>query len=299
MPYDVVIVGGGPAGLSAALALGRARKRTLLCDDGPARNAAAEHMHNFLSRDGTPPAELRQIGRAQLAPYGVDIENGPDGRVSAIEGERGRFRIRLPSRVVEARRVLLAMGMVDEVPDTPGYRELWGKAIFQCPYCHGWEIRDRAFGFIAPSADMVEWSIFLQSWSRDLVVFTDARFDVPGALRARLERLGIGIEERRIRRLVAAGTSMLEAVELEDGTRVPRSFLFARPPQRVPDLIATIGVELDAEGFVRVDDHCQTSRPGVYAAGDAAHVQQGAILAAASGMKTASMLNHELTMELA
>src|SRR5262245_55977893 len=151
MRYDVVIVGGGPSGLSAALALGRARKRVLLCDSGPRRNAAAGHIHNFVTRDGTPPDEFRQIGRQQLAGYpSVEVR---DARVESISGTRGAFRVDLTSGVAEARRVLLCVGMVDEMLPLDGFRELWGRAIFQCPYCHGWEVQDRRWGYLALAAD--------------------------------------------------------------------------------------------------------------------------------------------------
>jgi thioredoxin reductase len=295
MPYDVVIVGGGPAGLAGALALGRARKRALVCDAGPPRNAEAVHVHNFLTRDGTPPSEMRRIGREQLAPYDVSVR---DERVLGIEGERGSFFVRTKSETVEARRVLLALGMIDVLPEIPGYRELWGKSIFQCPYCHGWEVRDRPFALLVPSPEFLEFAIFLQSWSRDLVVFTDGRFPVPAELRARFDALGIRTEERAIARLVGT-ESALEAVELADGSRVPRSILFARPPQRVPDVVAALGLELQPQGFVKVSDFGETSRPGIYAAGDVTTMQQGAILAAASGTRTATMLNHELTLAMA
>lgn len=295
MSYDVVIAGAGPAGLSAALLLGRARKRVLVCDAGSPRNAVAEGVHNFLTRDGTPPAEMHRIAREQLVPY--DSVEVRDAGVQAIEGEIGRFRVSLASGDVEARRVLLCLGVIDELPDIPGFRELWGKAIFQCPYCHAWEVRDRAFGFLGTDAAWLSWAPFLRGWTDDLVVFTDGQFEVPEGAREKLSRAGIGIEERRIRRLVSSpGGDRLEAVEMDDGGRVPRAVLFARPPQRQPPLVDRIGVDLDDLGFVRIDDQSETSRPGIYAAGDLTTPKQSAILAAAAGVIAAAALNHELTI---
>src|SRR5882672_7143717 len=141
VPYDVVIVGGGPGGLSAALTLGRARKRVLLCDSGPRRNAAAEHLHNFVTRDGTPPEEFRQIARQQLASY-PNVE-ARSARIESVSGVRGDFQVGWASELVRARRVLLCAGMVDAMLPIEGFRELWGHAVFQCPYCHGWEVQDR------------------------------------------------------------------------------------------------------------------------------------------------------------
>lgn len=293
--HDVVIVGGGPAGLSAALAFGRARKRVLLCDAGPPRNAAAEEIHNFVTRDGTPPTDFRRTARAQLAPYeSVEVR---DVRVESIRGSKGDFEVVLPSGAVRARRVLLAVGMIDELPDLPGFRELWGKAIFQCPYCHGWEVRDRAFGCLVPSPQWLDWAIFLRGWTHDLVVLTDARCELDEAARDRLARAGIRLEERRIRRLVSDG-SHLEAVELEDGERLPRSVLFARPPQRQTDVVRGLDLELDEQGFVKTGEQLETSRPGVYAAGDLTTMAQSAIFAAAAGVRAAASINHELTLEL-
>ncbi|HET9452017.1 MAG TPA: NAD(P)/FAD-dependent oxidoreductase, partial [Aggregicoccus sp.] len=141
---DVVIVGGGPAGLSAALVLGRGRKRVLLCDAGPPRNAAAEHIHGFVTQDGTPPAQFRRVGREQLRPYDVQAR---EVRVESVVQEGEGFRVGLAAaESVHARHVLLATGMVDLVPELPGYRELWGRSIFQCPYCHGWEVKERPWG---------------------------------------------------------------------------------------------------------------------------------------------------------
>jgi thioredoxin reductase len=296
--YDVLVIGGGPAGLSAALLLGRAQKRVLLCDGGVPRNATAEQLHNFVTRDGTPPREFRRIAREQLAHY-PDVEL-LDAEVGTIEGERDRFRTQVGSRAIEARRVLLALGMVDELPALPGYRELWGRSIFQCPYCHGWEVRERAFGCLVTSALWLDWALLLAGWSRDLIVFTDGRFELPQEARARFAAASIAIEERPLAQLVAAETSAgprLTGVALVDGTVIPREVLFARPPQRQTSLVERLALTLDELGFVRVDALTrETSRPGVYAAGDLTTMGQAAMLAAAAGVDAAARLNHELTL---
>lgn len=296
MLYDVVIAGGGPAGLSAALILGRARKRVLLCDAGPRRNAAAEHIHGFVTQDGTPPTEFRRIARAQLAPYeSVEVR---DVGVEAISGERGDFTVRLADGSVHARRVLLCLGMVDEVPDLPGVRALWGRAIFQCPYCHGWEARDRTFAVLLAGEAYLDFPLLLRGWTRDVIALTDGRFAVPPEARARLAAAGVRLDERPLERVIADGDRLV-AVELAAGARVACDVLVMRPPQRQTALVAGLGLDLDEQGFVRITPQMATSRPGILAAGDLTTPMQGALLAAAAGAQAAYGMNHELTVELA
>lgn len=297
--YDVIIAGGGPAGLSAALFLGRGRKRVLVTDTGPARNAAARHVYGFLTRDGTPPAEMRRVGREQLAKYGVEIVEVP---VDEVRGDSGDFAVRLGNgREVQARRILLCTGMVDEPMDIPGWEELWGQSIFQCPYCHGWEVQDRAWGCLVTSPQLLEFAAFLRGWTGQVTLFTGGRVPIADDVRARLAAAQVTIEERPILRLIAgAGPEpRLEAVEVEGGVRVPCEVLFAKPTQRQPALVGQLGLQLDDAGLVKVDEMRRTSRPGVYAAGDMITMAQGALLAAAAGCMAATMLNHELTAELA
>ncbi len=300
MPYDVVIIGGGPAGLSAALTLGRGRKRVLLCDSGPRRNAAAEQIHNFVTRDGTPPNEFRRVGRQQLTRY-PNVE-ARDVRVESISGSRGAFRVSLTSEIVEARRILLCTGMIDETLPIPGFRELWGQSIFQCPYCHGWEVQDRRWGYLvlpASASHLLPFALQARGWSRDVVVFTGGAVEVPDETRARLDAAGIRLETAPIARLVAR-EHQLEAVELSNGASVPCEVLFTHPPQEQVDLVRTLGLGLDDDGYVRVDPmKRETSVPGIYASGDLTTRMQGAMFAAASGTQAAAMINVELMMELA
>ena len=207
MDVDILIVGAGPAGLAAALTLGRANKRALLCDAGPRRNATATHIHNFVTRDGTPPDAFRLVAREQLAAYpGVVVR---DDAVVGIAGERGAFQVALASgEVAGARRVLLCTGMIDELPEIEGYSELWGRSIFQCPYCHGWEVRGSRWGYLASERTAAHLGMFatmLRGWTRDVVVFTGGAVEVADDVRAGLHAAGVRVETAPIERLHAAG----------------------------------------------------------------------------------------------
>lgn len=298
MSFDVVIIGGGPAGLSAALALGRARKRVLLCDAGPRRNARAAHLHNFVTRDGETPDAFRRVAREQLRQYPqIEVR---DVSVSAVTGAKGGFRVAAGESVVGARRILLCTGMIDEMLPIDGFRELWGHAVVQCPYCHGWEARDRPWGFLVRGNNAAHVQMFalqLRSWTQEVSVFTHGELEIPAAVERQLLDAGLRLVTEKIVRLVANG-DRLEAVELPNGAQVACELLFAHPPQRQVALVRELGVALDDDGFVQVDPMGrQTSVPGVFAAGDLTTRMQAAIAAAASGMQTATMINLELTLE--
>ncbi|NNB91659.1 NAD(P)/FAD-dependent oxidoreductase [Corallococcus sp. AB018] len=293
--YDVVIVGGGPGGLNAALYLGRGRKKVLLCDAGTPRNAAAEHMHGFGSRDGIPPPEFRRISREQLKAYpNVEVR---DTRVGSVEKHEGGFRVALGDGTsVDARRLLLAMGVVDVMMDIPGYKELWGPSIFQCPYCHGWEVQDQPFAMLAKNPQYLDGAPIIQNWSRDLIVFTHGAFEVSPEQREKLQALGIPLEERKIRALHGKDGRLAE-VELEDGTRIARSVMFSAPPQKQHELVTRLGLELDDLGYVKASPTGETSVPGVVAVGDMTTPMQAAIAAASAGTIAAAMMNHALILE--
>ncbi|MGE0784152.1 MAG: NAD(P)/FAD-dependent oxidoreductase [Sandaracinaceae bacterium] len=296
--FDAVLVGGGPANLAAALTLGRARRRTLLADAGPRRNAAATHVHNFLTRDGTPPDEMRRIARAQLTPY-ASVE-ARDEAVTAIRGERGAFEVELTSGTVMARRIVLGTGMIDGAVSIDGFAERWGHAIFQCPYCHGWEARDRPWAYlVTPSAasHMVPFALQALRWTDTLTVLTNGEIEVAEADAARLRARGIRLESAAVRRLVGPGRT-LSSIELVDGSSIACEALFAHPPQRQVPLVQALELELDEAGYVRVHElRAETSRAGIFAAGDLTTPGQAAILAAGAGMRAAAMINMELALE--
>ena len=283
--YDVAIIGGGAAGLSAALVLGRARRRVLVVDAGAPRNAPAAHMQGFLSRDGTPPASLLQTARAEVQGYGVEIIE--DRVVDATAG----FALRLAGgRTVEARRVLLATGAVDDLPDVAGARERWGRDLLHCPYCHGWEVRDQAIGVLGS----VEHAHLLRQWSDDVILFTHTSAVAAGE-RATLDARGIAVVDGAVERLLVADDH-LRAVALADGRSVAREALFIRPALRAhaDGPAAALGCEVLAGGLVCVDADGRTSVPGVWAAGNAANPRAQVITAAGEGSAVAIAINTDL-----
>jgi thioredoxin reductase len=301
--YDVVVVGAGTAGLSAALVLGRSRRRALVLDGGEARNAPSHASHGFFTRDGAGPGELLEIGRAQLEPY-PNVEYRAEG-AAGVSGSDGSFEVVLEGgETVSARKVVLATGVFDELPDRPGFQELWGRGVYHCPYCHGWEVRDRPLAVMAGGEEIAERAVLIRNWSRDLVALTDGS-PLGDEARARLGALGVPVYEERIARLEGRddGLEGLSRVVFEDGSTVEREGLFYGPPQRQRSPLAeALGCEVVAMGpaaeVVRADPMTrETGVAGVYAVGDAGTPMQSVALAAASGNAAAAMLNHALCVK--
>jgi thioredoxin reductase len=301
--YDAVVVGAGCAGLSAALVLGRSRRRVLVLDGGEPRNAPSSGVHYFLTRDGTSPEELLRIGREQLKPYpGVEVRT--TGATGAT-GSDGDFGVTLEDgTTVGARKILLATGVQDDLPEKPGFRELWGRGVYHCPYCHGWEMRDRPLAVLNPGEGAAERAALIRNWSRDLILLTDGLPVLNDGTREKLDALGVPINETPISRLEgdrAAG--VLHRVVFEDGSEVSREGLFYTPPQRQrSDLAEALGCEFEAKDplptLVKNDPTTkETTVPGVYVAGDAGTMIQAAIVAAAAGAVAAAFINLSLVTE--
>jgi thioredoxin reductase len=307
--YDVAIIGGGVAGLSAALVLGRSRRRVLVLDVGEPRNAPSSEAHGFFTRDGVPPEELLRLGREQLLPYpSVECRKG---KATGAIGANGSFEVALEDgSTVRARKLLLATGVVDELPDRPGFGELWGRGVYHCPYCHGWEVRDRPLAVLASGAEALMRAVLIRNWSRDLVVLTDGPSGLDEAGRERLRALGVPLKEERIARLEGGpghdGGSLVHIV-FEDGSVLSRAGLFHVPPQRQRSGLAeSLGCEVGevgpAKARVVMSDTTtkETTVHGVYVAGDAGNPPspiQSVVVAAASGANAAYFVNHALAME--
>jgi len=290
--YDVAIVGGGAAGLSAALVLGRARRRVVVIDGGSPRNAPAAHMHGFLSRDGMPPAELLELARQEAGGYGVELVSD---EVVSVEPA---FSVGLESgETIHARRLLLATGATDELPEIPGVRERWGRDFLHCPYCHGWEVRDLPLGVLATGPGSVEYAQLIRQWSDDVVYFAHTH-ELVTSEREQLEARGIHVVDGDVQQLVVEEDS-LSGVALADGRTVARAALFIRPNMRprLGRLLEHLGCELDDLGFVRVDAAGGTTTPGVWAAGNVANPRAQVITAAGEGSAAAIAINADLVQE--
>lgn len=290
--YDVIVVGGGAAGLSAALVLGRARRRVAVIDSGEPRNAPASNMHGYLSRDGLPPAELLRLGRQEADRYGVEFV--PGRVVSVVLG----FSVRLAEgETMETRRLLLATGATDVLPDIPGARERWGRDFLHCPYCHGWEVRDQPVGVLSTGPGSAEHGCLLRQWSDDVAFFAHTH-DLPQVEREQLEACGVGVVDGQVQRLVVEG-DRLTGVALANGRIVGRRALFIRPNlrSRAGGLLEQIGCGVDDLGCVEVDSSGETSVAGVWAAGNVANPRAQVITAAGEGSAAAIAINADLVQE--
>ncbi len=293
--YDAVIVGGGPAGLSAALILGRCRRRVLVCDVGKPRNFASHGLHGFLSRDGIEPAELLRVGREQLEPYGVemilrevtDAAMAPDG-----------FRVTLgDGRVLSARKLLLASGVVDRLPEFEGAAEMYGRSLFHCPYCDGWESRDMPLAAYGPGREAYGLALALKTWSPDVVLCTGGESRLVARDRARLRRHGIPVREEAILRL-EGDEGRLRRVVFAAGEPLDRGAMFFKTGQHQRSPLAQrLGCDFNSRGTVRTNRFEGTGVPGLYVAGDASEDVQLVIVAAAEGAKAGFAMNKSLQKE--
>jgi thioredoxin reductase len=289
--YDVVIVGGGAAGLSAALVLSRARRTVAVVDAGRPRNAPAARMHGYLSRDGFPPADLLTVGRIEITRYGgVAIA----GKVTDVYRTDAGFRVELAGDApLTARRLLVTTGLRDEVPEVPGVRERWGRDLLHCPYCHGYEVRDQPLGVLGGTPQAVEHALLVRQWSDDVVYFphTD-RLDSTDV--ERLAARGIEVVSGTVARLVVSN-DRLSGVELTDGRVIERAAVFVRPRMVAnDDLLVGLGAAANDAGWVVVDATGRTSVPGVWAAGNAVNPRAQVITAAGEGSAAAIAINNDL-----
>ncbi len=292
---DIIVVGAGAAGLSAALVLGRARRRVIVCDDGLPRNRVAREMHGIISRDGMPPAEFLTIARAELQRY-PSVRIVPS-RLANLDRCDGAFSADLANGEKHlSRRLLLATGMKDVLPDIENLADFWGRSVFVCPYCDGWELRDRRIAISGPSEAVIELAQEVYQWSQDLVVCGIPKH-LPDKHRAWIEATGVEVATATIRKAVGRD-GQLGYLELDDGTRFECAALFLSVPLRQHSQIAQrLGCNINAEDRITIDEENRTSVPGCYAAGDATTKLHQVVIAAASGARAAIAINNDLVRE--
>ena len=303
--YDVVVVGGGAAGLSGAVALARSRRSVLVVDAGEPRNAPADGVHNYLGREGTPPGELLELGRAEVEGYGGVVRRG---RVHAVERGEGRhpFTVALDDgTAVRARRLLVATGLVDELPDLPGVAERWGRDVLHCPYCHGWEVRDRSIGVLATGPTAVHQALLFRQLSDDVVLFRHTGPQLAPDDEAQLRALGVRLVDGEVAGLEVSG-DRLTGVRLASGEVVARSAVVVAPRFTArSQLLESLGlgaVEQEMAGSVvgsavPADPTGATAVPGVWVAGNVADMSAQVVVSAAAGLRAGAMINADLVAE--
>ncbi|MQA16922.1 MAG: FAD-binding protein [Pseudonocardiaceae bacterium] len=298
--YDVVVVGGGAAGLNGALMLARARRSVVVIDAGAPRNAPAAGVHGLLARDGIRPAELLERGRAEVRGYGGHVVSG---EVGAVAREDDGFAVALADgRTVRARRLLVATGLVDELPDVPGLRARWGRDVVHCPYCHGWEVRDQAIGVLASGPLAVHQALLFRQWSTDVTFFSHTMPPPTDEEAEQLAARGISVEDGEVASLEIA-EDRLVGVRLSDGTVISREVL-AVPPRMVAraGLLAALGLRPAKHPggvgeFIPSDTTGRTDVPGVWVAGNVTDLSAQVGTAAAAGAAAAAQINAELVAE--
>jgi thioredoxin reductase len=300
--YDVVVVGGSAAGLSGAVALARSRRSVLVVDAGDPRNAPAGHVHNFLTRDGAPPGEIYAAGRAEVTRYGGRVETG---RVTALSRDGDRFRVQIGPRTVAARRLLVATGLRDKLPDVPGLAARWSIDVLHCPYCHGFQVRDQRIGILATGPTAVHQALLFRQLSAHVTLLGHSGPALTGEQREQLEARGITVTQGPVEE-IEADASGLTGVRLADGRQIKLDAVIVAPRMHArAELLAPLGLE-PAElrhgdyligTYIEADPVGATAVPGVWVAGNLANLQAQVITAAAAGLAAGAAINYDLVLD--
>jgi thioredoxin reductase len=301
--YDVVVVGGGVAGLSGAMALGRSRRSVLVVDAGEPRNANAGAAHNYLGREGINPLKLLEIGRAEVAAYGVEVLAD---RVAGLSREEDSFLVTTEDgRRVNARRVLVTGGVVDELPDVPGLADRWGIDVLHCPYCHGWEVRDQKIAVLGTTPMAGHQGLLFRQLSDDVVLVVHDGVEIPDAELEKMSAIGVRIVLGTPQEVVTKGDALV-GLRLADGSVLERdAIVVASKPHARADFLAPLGIEpkpfeMNGVAFgsvIEIEPTGATSVPGIFAAGNATDISMTLMASAAHGNRVGAWINAELAGE--
>jgi thioredoxin reductase len=298
--YDVLVIGGGAAGLSGALVLGRSRRSVLVIDAGAPRNAPAAAMHNFLSRDGMNPLDLLELGRAEVRGYGGQVV---EGRVRSARRAQAGFSVTLEDgRFFAGRRLLVTTGLVEQLPDVPGLRERWGRDVIHCPYCHGWEVRDQALGVLASGPMAVHQALLFRQLTSDVVLFTHTGPALSDEHAEQLAARNIRVIDGRVAGLEITD-DQLTGIRMTDGTVVPRQALVVGAPMVArAEVLVSLGLQpkphpMGMGELIPADAAGLTDLPGVWVAGNVTDLSATVIGAAAQGVAAAAAINADLVAE--
>ena len=292
---DVISVGGSYAGLSAAMALGRALRKVLVIDGGKPANRFTPHSHNFITHDGRTPAEIAEMARNQVDEYPTIKRT--DGFAISAEKTGNDFMVHLSSGdTYVSKKLIFATGIIDQMPDIPGFSECWGKSVLHCPYCHGYEVRDEATGILGNGEYGFEFSGLIRNWTSQLTLFTNGQSTLSPVQSEKLANRKIPVVEKEIEKL-DHHNGRLQRIIFKDGTVSFINALYARPSFvqhcSVPELL---GCELTPEGYIKTDSSQKTTIDGVFACGDNITRMRTVANAVAMGTTAGMMVNWELTM---
>ncbi|MGV3460099.1 MAG: NAD(P)/FAD-dependent oxidoreductase [Flavobacterium sp.] len=293
--FEAIIIGGSYAGLSAAMALGRASRNVLVIDSGQPCNAPTPHSHNFLTRDGETPAAIAAIAKEQVQHY--PTVKFQEGTVTGVEKTGDAFAVKLAdSAIFLAKKVLLATGIKDIMPGIEGFGECWGKSVIHCPYCHGYEVKGLKTAVLANGDAAMHYALLLRQWTVDMTFFTNGPATFTGEQRAKLDQHNIAVVETPIKKLIQH-SGKLEQIVLSEGTLHDIPLIYYKPDFELPGFVQKLNVETDDFGFIKVDDMMKTSADGIYAAGDCMNMMRAVSNAVATGNKAGAIINRDLSAE--
>lgn len=293
--FEAIIIGGSYAGLSAAMALGRASRNVLVIDSGQPCNAPTPHSHNFLTRDGETPAAISAIAKEEVLKY--PTVTFLDGTITAVEKQDAGFAINLANDAIfRAKKVLLATGIKDIMPEIDGLAECWGKTVIHCPYCHGYEVKGLKTAVLANGDAAMHYAQLLRQWTGDLTFFMNGPATFTNEQKAKLEQHNIKTIETRVERLVQTGGN-LEGIITADSIKYNFPVMYYRADFELPEFVQKLNLSKDDFGFIKTDDMMQTSVTGIYAAGDCMSMMRAVANAVATGNKAGAIINRDLSME--